>query len=154
MILSPAALARFWPKIDVGGGTGCWRWTAAQSPEGYGRFYIGRVNGVKTLVSAHRVMWALAHGSWPTLFICHNCQNPNCVNPSHLREDTNLGNMLEAAALERMYSYAQRKLTPEQVHRIRNYPSFRSYEALAEEFNVGAMTVWNARHYHSYKDVP
>lgn len=59
---------------------GCWLWTGNRNPKGYG--YM-RFLGKAWLV--HRLMFTLSVGPIPEgLFICHTCDVPNCVRPSHL----------------------------------------------------------------------
>ena len=62
-------------------GDGCWLWSGALNPDGYGNF---STNGRKT-VRAHRMAWELANGPVPEgLCVCHSCDVPACVNPAHL----------------------------------------------------------------------
>ena len=62
---------------------GCWLWTGGAS-RGYGRFQAG---GKKYL--AHRLAYEIAHGSIePGNIVCHTCDTPLCVNPSHLFQGT------------------------------------------------------------------
>jgi hypothetical protein len=69
---------RFWPKVRKT--KGCWRWTAATSPLGYGYFWDGN-----RLVLAHRFCYELVCGPIPAAHdLDHLCRNPNCVNPDHL----------------------------------------------------------------------
>lgn len=45
----------------------------------------------------HRAAWILAHGPIPDgLVICHHCDNPRCVNPSHLFLATQGDNIRDA----------------------------------------------------------
>jgi HNH endonuclease len=63
---------------------GCWRWTGARHPEGYGIF---RENGRRFL--AHR--WSYEHHVGPIpddLQLDHLCRVRACVNPDHLEPVT------------------------------------------------------------------
>lgn len=71
---------RFWEKVEKT--DGCWLWTGAASPNGYGQIMS---DGSKKLRPAHRVSWELANGPIPDgMFVCHHCDVPLCVNPAHL----------------------------------------------------------------------
>jgi hypothetical protein len=80
---------RFWAKIEKG--EGCWLWTAAVGPGGYGQFQIGRRPH-----GAHRVAWMLANGPIPEgRLVIHSCDVRRCVRPDHLRLGNHTDNMLD-----------------------------------------------------------
>jgi hypothetical protein len=90
---------RFWEKVNKCGRqmphmkTCCWEWTASKSG-GYG--YIGFTG---KLVHATHASWKIHFGKWPKgVCVLHHCDNPGCVNPSHLYLGTQRQNAADRKA--------------------------------------------------------
>lgn len=89
--------ARFWAKVDVRGPDECWPWRAALNRSGYGRYTP--CAGAKQCMATH-YMLALVGRLRPSPDGCalHTCDNPICVNPSHLHWGTHRDNMRDKAS--------------------------------------------------------
>ena len=130
---------RFFEKINKRGPkqphmtTRCWVWTAATNGAGYGLIAITRTKSHL----AHRVAWELSrHQTIPRgKVVKHECDNPLCVRPSHLKMGSQQDNLCDMSARRRAY---HKKLTPEQVQEIRSRYAAGGigHRPLAEEYKV------------------
>jgi hypothetical protein len=120
---------RFWPnvtKTDT-----CWLWKNGTS--GYGAInYQGRNH------RANRVSWLLHHGPVPDgQWVLHRCDNPPCVNPSHLFLGDRSDNMRDAAAKGRL---------DQQRNPLRRRPAMAVFtpddvRAIRAEYEAGGVTL-------------
>jgi len=145
---------RFWRQVEKS--DGCWNWTAASNPGGYG---LIRIDG--RLCKAARVCLAL-HGIEIPEGACvlHHCDNPRCVNPDHLFIGTHQDNMADMCAKGRQQQderssarlhpeatprgvthYAAR-LTEEDVREIRRLADAgHTHRALAARYGVSHQNI-------------
>lgn len=89
-------LDRLMSHVDQSGGPdACWPWTACRTDGGYGHTRIER-NGRPVGTNAHRAIYQLLHGDLPSnVFVRHDCNNPPCCNPRHLRPGSQVENMAD-----------------------------------------------------------
>ncbi len=140
---------RFWEKVAIDKPDECWEWTAGKDIAGYGTFSINGKNQ-----HASRAAWILIYGPIPNgLGILHSCNNPSCVNPSHLRPGTDQDNVDDCIRAGRNSPpptiYGEKnnraKLTDDQVRQVRILfaQGNDTRKQLAKQFNVSVSNIEN-----------
>jgi hypothetical protein len=127
----------FWKWVDASGGAdACWPWIGGSQSRGYGRI---KIEGKS--VSAHRLALTFTIGEppIPTLFACHECDNPICCNPRHLRWDTAQGNSDDRARRGRDRPLKRRRCDHDEVRRLR--AEGLSYSKIAGIIGINQATV-------------
>jgi hypothetical protein len=133
---------RFEEKFYKCGSNECWDWLHYKDRDGYGSFYR---DGITT--GAHRASYELYVGVIPDgMKVCHKCDRPSCVNPSHLflgSAKDNWGDMVakgrEVRARGERHGCA--KLTWQDACKIRSLEGTASQAGIAKQFGVTAMVV-------------
>lgn len=91
------AIDKFWKLVQKS--DGCWTWLGRKDQRGYGQFHSPPTGKIK----AHRMAFLLEVGPIQEgLVICHACDNPSCVKPSHLFKGTQKENIQDAARKGRL----------------------------------------------------
>ena len=121
----------------------CWEWTKDTSHD-YGRITFGR----NLRVRVHRVAYQSVYGSIDSsLAVCHKCDNPVCLRPSHLFLGTQSDNNADARQKKR-HAYGARhghaKLREADVRQIRQMGKEGCKgRTLASQFGISPATVCN-----------
>jgi len=124
---------RFWTYVGDKQEDNCWNWIGIYDRDGYGHIKINRKQ-----VIAHRFSWVLKNGEIPkNMYVLHRCDNPKCVNPSHLFLGTQQDNIKDKVNKNRQSS----KLTISQVKQIRNFKGKFTQKEIAKMFDVDSSTV-------------
>jgi hypothetical protein len=119
-------------RYDKDETTGCWNWLGAKAKSGHGIVRVGR-----KILLAHRAFYTFLIGPILLGLIAHHdCRNPRCVNPYHLR-------IVTKAEHNRIHAGENGKLSVEKVREIR-----RRWEAggvtqasLAAKYRVDVSTI-------------
>ena len=111
----PHIVQRFWAKVRPAAANDCWDWSDKPDQDGYGRLLVKGVSNLR----AHRISAALFLRDYrDDLIVRHDCDNPRCCNPGHLRMGTQADNIADreargrgnhAAKLPNIYAIADRR---------------------------------------------
>jgi hypothetical protein len=131
--------------------SGCWLWIGHRDPNGYGRL---NVNGQPLL--AHRLSWQLHNGDMGDSYVLHKCDNPQCVNPTHLflgTQSENCDDMWSKGRAKPGHVFGEKhgmsKLTETQVLQIRS--SEGSLRSLAKMFGVSSPVISDIKNGKTWK---
>lgn len=151
--LTAADLIRFNASRSVGDPDACWLWTGTRVG-GYGVLRV-RGRGLK----AHRIAYALAHGSLQGLCVLHRCDVPACCNPHHLFLGTAADNNADMwrkgrgrPGVLRGAENSRARLSEAQAREALN--STASVTELARRFGVAPCTISNIRCGTNWRHLP
>lgn len=144
---------RFWDKFTKIGNDACWEWKAGKCKLGYGIFKLCGSSYV-----ASRVAYFLQYKADPgSFYVCHECNNTSCVNPSHLYLGTQFENMQQCASEGRINQAGS--LNPRAILHESDIPVIRarlkreSIAAIARAYGVGHAVIWRIDHNDTWRHV-
>lgn len=121
----------------------CVIWPYATAGNGYGKIWFGGKDAF-----AHRAACELAHGPAPSAqhHASHDCGNGHlgCVNPAHLFWKTpreNNADKVRHGTVNSGSANGMAKLTPSQVHEIRNLRGSQTEHAIADRYGVSRAAI-------------
>jgi hypothetical protein len=133
----------------------CWNWEGSLNSDGYSKFVAIGVDGHRRTLLGHRFGFAYIHGPVKTnTYVLHDCNNPTCVNPFHVRigsahrnslDVVNSGNMVQPMA----------KLTHDDVEEILDKASrsVMTLKQLAAVFHVNRQSISNIVNGKTFREI-
>lgn len=117
--------------------TGCWLWMARINQRGYGIFGQSKIKH-----RAHRFSYELYNGKITNgLLVCHTCDMPSCVNPTHLFLGTHLDNARDMISKGRDNkskgeNHYKAKLLASHISEIKALRGEKSYRTIAKIYGI------------------
>lgn len=140
-----AIFARFWSHVTRTDAKACWIYAGYIGTHGYGVFGIGgKSTGKQLRVRAHRFAWLASRGDIPAGYVvCHRCDTPACVNPSHLYLARQAENIHDSVRKGRKHGWrVKQKLKAADVIEIRaRVAAGELHRLVARDFGIARNTV-------------
>ena len=149
--LTERELKNFWAKVRKT--DSCWIWTSPTESSGHARFQMRY-----SRYSVHRLSYFIHTGIDPLeRLVCHSCDVPNCVNPSHLFLGTPLQNTRDALSKWRLHhgqNHYNAKLTDADVVEIRKLRAQgETLKSIAHRFGVHLSLIHLVAHRRNWKHI-
>lgn len=115
----------------------CWEWQGELDRYGYGKFRVGKI-----IAKAHRYSFELHYGDFDkSLHVLHNCDNPKCVNPTHLFLGSNKDNVADKISKGRQKFKLHRLTQLEKDLVLKDLKESVTTKQIAERFEISIQTV-------------
>lgn len=153
--IDPVMEARFWQFVEIDFKPGaCWRWKSTnKTGAGYGRFKMGNRK-----ISANRISYALFNRVTPKgMFVCHRCDNPECVRPDHLFLGTAADNAYDRG-IKKRNAFGEKSgtaiLKEKEVLEIDALIDLRIPErAIAAQFGISRRSIQKIKYRENWKHI-
>jgi len=153
----PQSMERFMDKTHFVPESGCWIFAGHWQSSGHASLsFAGRRQ------MAHRVAYQMTYGPIPDgLCVCHRCDTPSCINPSHLFLGTKAENNYDMARKGRRKGIVavcgarqgHAKLSEADVARIRSMAGIIPEREMAAALGISKGTVSNIVRRKSWRHV-
>lgn len=152
-ILTMDNILKFWNKVNLiylSDKDACWPWLGSKDHcDNRGTFRVK----LKMYKAPRISYWMHYHKDPGELEVCHECNNPPCVNPKHLFLGTTAENQ-KHASLEGRRPLGNRAVLEEHlVLKIRQLSLSCTNKQLSSMFDVSESTISSVINYHTWQHV-
>ena len=134
----------------------CWEWQGSTLSK-YGQFSVTNAEGSHKNVRAHRYSYELFVGKVGDNIVCHDCDNPSCVNPDHLflgSQKDNIEDKMKKNRQAKGSSIGTSILTEGDIPNVRKQLfAGKSLQYIADRYEVTKQCIWNVKHGKTWRHI-